>query len=134
MNKQFYATASPDRYDLLKNFARSNRREMTMAEEYIWSELRDKQLGVTFRRQCPIGDFIADFACLPLRLIIEIDGKYHESPEQRQDDESRSSSLAGMNYQVLRYTNEEVLNSLSAVINDIRQQIYRIQTNKNSPQ
>ena len=69
MNKQFYATASPDRYDLLKNFARSNRREMTMAEEYIWSELRDKQLGVTFRRQCPIGDLsltLLVFPCVSL--------------------------------------------------------------------
>lgn len=48
MNQQFYATAHPDRYEVLRDFARKNRRKMTLAEEYIWNEVRAKKLGVTF--------------------------------------------------------------------------------------
>ena len=120
MNQQFYATAHPDRYDVLRDFARKNRKRMTLAEEYIWNEVRAKKLGVTFRRQYPIADFIADFVCLQKRLVIEIDGGYHETTEQQQADENRTTVLTRLGYRILRYTNQEVLNDLSSVINDIQ--------------
>lgn len=120
MNQQFYATAHSDRYDVLKDYARGHRQNMTLAEEYIWNEVRAKKLGVTFRRQYPIADFIADFVCLQKRLVIEIDGGYHETTEQQQADENRTTVLTRLGYRILRYTNQEVLNDLTAVINDIQ--------------
>jgi len=69
-----YVTAAPDRYDLLKEFARFNRREMTKTETILWNVLRSEFRGLKFRRQHPIGDYIADFLCLSEKLVIEVDG------------------------------------------------------------
>ena len=77
-----YETAAPDRYGLLKDFARYNRHEMTESETVLWNALRKIRIGVRFRRQHPIGDYIADFICLPVKLVIEVDGEYHQEPEQ----------------------------------------------------
>ena len=59
-----YETAAPDRYDLLKTFAKYNRREMTQSETILWKALRKELRAYRFRRQHPIGDYIADFVCL----------------------------------------------------------------------
>ena len=79
-NSLFIKTTYPDRYKLLKDFALTNRHNMTMAETIMWQALRAKQLGVSFRRQHAIGDFIADFVCISHHLVIEIDGGYHDNP------------------------------------------------------
>jgi very-short-patch-repair endonuclease len=63
-----YETASPDRYELLKDFARYNRQKMTESETVLWNALRRIKAGVRFRRQHPIGDYIADFICLPAKI------------------------------------------------------------------
>ena len=103
---------------------------MTVAEDCIWYELRAKKLGVNFRRQHPIGDYIADFACLPLHLVIEIDGDYHNTTSQSSEDAIRTDDLAHLGYKVLRYTNEDVLYHLDDVLDDIRENISQIiQTN-----
>lgn len=106
---------------LLKVHAKVMRREMTLAEEYLWNELRAKKLGVTFRRQHPISDYIADFACISKKLIIEIDGGYHETQLQQREDAIRTAHIEQLGYRVIRFTNDEVLNKLPDVLNRIRE-------------
>ena len=72
-----YKTAAPDRYELLKAFARENRKKMTLAETILWEHIRGKALGVKFLRQHVIGDYIADFLSCEGGLVIEVDGGYH---------------------------------------------------------
>ena len=74
-------------YPLLWKFAKENRNKPTEAERLLWFYLSNKQLGVRFRRQHIIGQYIADFACLEKMLIIELDGGYHSLPEQQISDE-----------------------------------------------
>ncbi|MCQ2293914.1 MAG: endonuclease domain-containing protein [Bacteroidaceae bacterium] len=116
----FIKTTHPDRYGLLKDKAREMRSRMTLAEEYLWNEIRAKRLGVTFRRQHPIGDYIADFACLACKLVIEVDGGVHQEPEQKEHDTIRTLDLERLGYRVIRFTNEEVLTALPDVVSRIR--------------
>ena len=81
-----YKTASPDRYGLLKAFARENRKNATLAETVLWEYLRDGELGVKFLRQHVIGDYIVDFVSRHDGLVIEVDGGYHSEPRQQEDD------------------------------------------------
>ena len=111
-------TSHPDRYGLLKDYAKKNRREMTIAEQVIWEHLRTMQ-GFHFRRQHPLGDYIADFVCLKKKLVIEIDGGYHGLPEQQVRDEVRTSDLESLGYSVLRFTNDSVLYDIQHVMQKI---------------
>ena len=72
-----YRTASPDRYGLLKAYARENRKNATLAESMMWELLRKNRLGTRFLRQHIIVDYIVDFVSRESRLIIEVDGGYH---------------------------------------------------------
>ncbi len=123
----FYRTSSPDIYPILKDFAKENRKEATTYEDILWQELRKNQLGVRFRRQHSIGDYIADFVCLPLKLIIEVDGGYHNEQEQAEADRLRGHWLQNRGYQVLRFTNEEVAYDLENVISIIKLHISNLQ-------
>ena len=114
-----YKTASPDRYELLKNYARENRRNATLAENVLWEHLRDNALGVKFLRQHIIGDYIVDFVSRQKNLIIEVDGGYHSEPRQQADDEIREHVLAEMGFHIIRFTNEEVLYNTDYVIDQI---------------
>ncbi|WP_277045487.1 endonuclease domain-containing protein, partial [Prevotella multiformis] len=102
---QWFETASIDRYKLLKEFAKENRRHMTDAEKVLWKVLRQSICSFKFRRQHPIYDYIADFICLEKRLIIEVDGAYHCELQQQEDDQIRTDILSDMGYKVLRFTN-----------------------------
>jgi len=73
-----WKTASPDRYELLKAFAKENRQFMTEAERTLWMRLRGNALGHKFLRQHIIGDYIVDFLCRDAQVIIEVDGGYHK--------------------------------------------------------
>ena len=79
-----FQTASPDRYELLKAFARENRNNQTDAEKCLWQQLRSGELGVKFKRQHIIDDFIADLVCLEKMLIIEVDGAYPFTDSERE--------------------------------------------------
>ena len=68
------------------------RREQTKAEEILWRSLRDRQLGAKFRRQVPVGAFLVDFACVEARLVVEVDGPSHETPEGRAQDAWRAAA------------------------------------------
>ena len=73
-----WKTASPDRYELLKRFAKENRQFMTEAERALWMRLRGNALGHKFLRQHIIGDYIVDFLCRDAQVVIEVDGGYHK--------------------------------------------------------
>ncbi|MDG4878446.1 endonuclease domain-containing protein [Mesorhizobium sp. WSM4935] len=100
-----------------RNFARSMRREPTEAEDRLWQELRGRRLdNIKFRRQAPIGRFVADFLCAEARLIVEIDGSQHA--ESRHDQE-RDAELKARGFRVLRFWNDDVLKELDAVCDTI---------------
>ncbi|WP_217578349.1 endonuclease domain-containing protein [Mesorhizobium sp. GbtcB19] len=100
-----------------RNFARSMRREPTEAEDRLWQELRGRRLdNIKFRRQVPMGRYVADFVCAEARLIVEIDGSQHA--ESRHDQE-RDAELKARGFRVLRFWNEDVLKELDAVCDTI---------------
>jgi very-short-patch-repair endonuclease len=103
----------------LTNLARQNRNNPTPAEKKIWYEvLSRKQFdGYKFTRQKPINDFIVDFYCSKLRLVIEIDGDSHV--KNADYDEARSKTLHQFGLRILRYTNKDILNNIEGVYRDI---------------
>lgn len=118
-NKLGYQTADPFYYNRLKEFAKHNRNNPTDAERVMWQGLKSENLGYRFRRQHIIGCFIADFACIEKGVVIEIDGGYHQLPEQQVCDEEREQWLNANGYNVLRFTNNEVLGNIDDVIERI---------------
>ncbi len=91
---------------------------MTDAEQALWRHLRDRQVdGYRFRRQVPIGTYIADFACLERRLIVEVDGGQHAINEA--DDKIRDAWLEREGYRVLRFWNNDVLSNRNGVLQRI---------------
>ena len=89
------------------------RRELTVAERKLWSALRNRQIeGAKFRRQQPIGPFIADFVCQEQRLIVEADGGQHAESAQ---DVRRTAFLESKGYRVLRFWNNDILTNLDGV-------------------
>ena len=106
---------------------------MTEAESLLWEHLRKSQIGCKFRRQHPIGDYIADFVCLSKRIIVEVDGGYHLQPDVIQSDEERTAFLQEQGYKVLRFTNEEVINSIEQVTIKIKRETMNSSSNSNLP-
>jgi very-short-patch-repair endonuclease len=95
--------------------AKELRQQMTPAEKVLWDRLRSRQLGgFKFRRQHPIGPYIADFYCAAPRLVVEVDGSVHVG--QAEADEQRNQQMAEYGYRVLRVSNQEVETDLESVI------------------
>jgi len=90
------------------------RKESTPAERKLWSRIRDDQLGVTFRRQHAVGNYIPDFCSPKAKLVIELDGSQHL--EQVEYDEERTKYLESLGYQVIRFWNNDVTNNTDGVI------------------
>ncbi len=99
--------------------AKEMRHQPTEAEHLLWQHLRAKRTGFKFRRQHPVFNYIPDFMCLEKKLIIEVDGGYHNDPEQQLLDKERTDYLKQNGYQVLRFTNNEVLSDANKVITQI---------------
>ncbi|HEU4901757.1 MAG TPA: alpha/beta fold hydrolase, partial [Flavisolibacter sp.] len=119
-----YVTADPLYYNLLKEFVRAHRSKPTQAEDTLWQQLRGKHLaGYKFRRQHIVGKYIADFICLPEKLIVEVDGLIHQLPENKESDEARTRLLQSKGYRVVRFSNEEVINQSGKVLNTILQEL-----------
>jgi very-short-patch-repair endonuclease len=98
--------------------ARSLRRGQTDAERKLWSRLRDRRLnGVKFRRQHPVGPFVADFASLELGIVIELDGGQHAL--QRAADVARIRVLEERGYRILRFWDNDVLTNIDGVLERI---------------
>ena len=109
------------RDQVLLERARRMRRELTAPERRLWYALRAKRLdGAKFRRQVVIGPYIADFACrLPKMLVVEVDGETHAS--QAAYDYARSIYLKERGYEVMRFTNLDVMTNLDGVLSTILQ-------------
>lgn len=122
-----YEMADPFTYSLLKEYAAENRRHPTEAENLLWDCLKGNLLGFHFRRQHIIGMFIADFACLSRKLIVELDGKYHQLPDQQVSDKERTDWLESQGFKVLRFTNEEVTCDIDGVLTAIKTYIIKEQ-------
>ncbi len=103
---------------VIRKRARELRGEQTEAEDVLWERLRRRRLkGLKFRRQHPIGRFVVDFCCPDLRLVVEVDGEVHR--EQMEYDTVRTQALEAKGYQVIRFTNEQVLTGLDIVVAQI---------------
>ncbi len=96
------------------------RRRMTDAEVILWSQLRRRAAdGFRFRRQHPIGPYVADFACAMRRLVIEVDGVTHSTDYEIELDRRRDAYLRSRGWQIFRVTNEDVYKRLNAVLEGI---------------
>ena len=104
----------PKRHPKMTTNARKLRAVQTEAESLLWQVVRDRRLcGLKFRRQFPIEPFIVDFACVEHRLIVELDGPYHD--DVYEDDQSRQQRLEIDGWQLIRFHNEELLENVEAV-------------------
>jgi very-short-patch-repair endonuclease len=102
--------------------AKQLRQTMTRAETLLWRYLKANRIdGLGFRRQVPIRNYIADFACLSAKLIVELDGESHDFEERQKADQGRDAFFVSEGFQVLRFTNEQVTSNLEGVVEVIRQ-------------
>ena len=113
-------TAAETDYPFLKEHAREMRKKPTQAENVLWQALRNKGLGYKFRRQHPFGEYIADFICFETSVVIEVDGGYHQTPEQRNSDMLRDNFFRKKGFNVLRISNDEVLLNFDLTISRIK--------------
>ncbi|MGE0876669.1 MAG: endonuclease domain-containing protein [Burkholderiales bacterium] len=113
--------------------ARVLRRQATDAERRLWRELRGSRfMNMKFRRQHPIGRYVADFACVEAKLVVEVDGSQHLDREASQDAE-RTRVLNARGYRVLRFWNNDVLKHTEAVLERIAEAIAAPHTPGPSP-
>ncbi len=98
------------------------RKGQTDAEALLWSRLRNRQLlGLKFRRQHPLGRYFADFACIEIGLVVELDGGQHTESFVIDYDTRRKEEMAGMGFQTLRFWDNDVLKETDAVMEQIRE-------------
>lgn len=104
----------------LTPLARALRAHPTAAERRLWHFLRQRPFGFKFRRQVPIGPYIADFACFKARLVVEVDGLFHADQPQ---DSQRDVWLSEQGWEVARYWNEDVRLNAEGVLADIERRL-----------
>jgi very-short-patch-repair endonuclease len=100
--------------------ARALRQTGGLAEEKVWTRLRGGKVGWKVRRQHQVGRHVVDFACLPLRLVIEIDGGIHAREDVMLDDHLRQQAIEALGWTVIRFTNEQALSEPSRIDDAIR--------------
>ena len=106
--------------DFRRKTAKVLRANTTTAEDILWRHLRRLEIkGSHFRRQVPIGPYVADFACLKERLIIEVDGSQHAEDANIRRDEVRTRLLNSEGYRVMRFWNNDVMSKTEAVLKAI---------------
>jgi very-short-patch-repair endonuclease len=97
--------------------AKALRRKLTTAERILWSRLKGRQLGGwMFRVQHPVGPYIADFACVKQRLVVEVDGATHSTDAERRHDDVRTAYLKQEGWTIMRFWNHEVRTNLDGVL------------------
>lgn len=129
-NKNLYHDESMWKGAPPENFgkARHLRANMTEAEIKLWQELQSEPFKrFRFRRQHPIQTFIVDFYSHKLKLIIEVDGEYHETEEQQTLDKKRTEVLQYQGLEIIRFSNKEVLENLRSVLKELNERITSIQ-------
>lgn len=103
-----------------RQHVKSLRRNLTDAESKLWQDLRGRRLqGYKFRRQHPIDDYVADFACISAKLAVEIDGATHSTEEELAHDRHRTAVLNRLGWRVIRFTNDEVYDDVDGVVEAI---------------
>ena len=112
-----YQTADPKTFRFLKELQIELQRNPTITEVLIWELLRNKKTGFKFRRQHIIENYIVDFVCIKNKLIIEIDGEIHLN--QRELDASRTTRLNEIGFEVIRFSNHEVIANPQKIIQSI---------------
>jgi imidazole glycerol-phosphate synthase subunit HisF len=100
---------------LIFDKARELRKRLTPSEQTFWLRLKEGLPEYKFRRQHPISIYVADYYCHKLKLVIEIDGSIHNSPEAKINDEKRQSDLEDLGLTVVRFTNDQVKNDVEDV-------------------
>ena len=97
--------------------AKKLRYKMTPSEEKLWAELSENKLkNYRFRRQHPLGNYIADFYCHKAKLVVEIDGEIHDSEENKEYDSGRDKTMESFGIKVLRFTNNDIEKNLIGVL------------------
>ena len=96
---------------------------MTETEKRLWLYLKNEQLGVKFRRQHSIGNYIADFYSPSIKLVIELDGSQHFTPEGLEYDKIRENFMKSLEIKTLRFNNNDVLTNIEGVLEDIRKEL-----------
>ena len=119
-----YMTGDSQNAKNLLVHAKEMRKEPTLAEAMLWNALRSNKLESKFRRQHLIGNYIVDFVCLKSRLVVEVDGEYHNTPEQIELDEERTLEIEQKyRFKVIRFTNDEVNKDIEAVLSKIKAEL-----------
>ncbi|MEO5564214.1 MAG: DUF559 domain-containing protein, partial [Chitinophagaceae bacterium] len=113
--------------NLIFQKAEELRNRMTPAEEILWKHIHINEWKVKFRRQHPIANYVADFYCHSIKLVIELDGGVHEEEEVKRLDQSRENHLKELGLTVIRFKNEEVFKNKSFVLNKIDETIRVLQ-------
>lgn len=111
----------------LVKLAKKLRNNMTLGEVALWREIKGKKLGVRFSRQIPIDRYIVDFYCKDLKLAIEVDGSVHFKEGQQEKDHIREERLESLGVTIIRFSDLDVKNNLSWVLEEIRNEIERIE-------
>lgn len=106
--------------------AKKLRNTMTDSETFLWMHLRNGINGLKFRRQHPIGLYIADFFCYKVKLIVEIDGSIHNKKEIQIQDKLKEDDLIKWGYHIIRFTNKEVHQDVDKVLERIKDKIIDI--------
>jgi chorismate synthase len=120
LNAPGFITNSPDQWKTVSVYAKENRQKPTAAEEKLWEQLRNRKLkGSKFRRQHPIEGHIPDFVCIERKLVVEVDGEYHNQEEQKRLDEERAKILSRNGYRLLRFESDVVLKKMDWVLKEI---------------
>lgn len=114
-----------------KNRRRALRSDSTNAEKILWSHLRNSYLGLKFRRQHGIGEYIVDFYCPAKRLVIEVDGDSHFDDAQIQYDKLRTEYFNKLKIDIIRFTNLDIYHDMERVSEVIKN--YASNTPSNSP-
>jgi very-short-patch-repair endonuclease len=116
-----------------RDFARDLRNSPTPAEERLWHFLKAGKLGVKFRRQAAIGSYLVDFVCFPAKLIIELDGPQHLTPEALEYDGRRTNWLASQGFHIIRFRNQELDDNIHGVVDTIASVLKGLEPPKNPP-
>ncbi len=128
--KPGYITANAKNYVLIKEMRDTLKGNPTKAEKIMWEHLRNKKTGYKIRRQHIIDDFITDFVCLSMKVVIEIDGKIHL--QQKEYDELRTAKLNELGFEVIRFTNEEVYANPELVALKVKEKLDHKSTQQNN--
>jgi len=125
--KPKWQTASDSTWEELKKRSNDLRNNPTETEKILWQQLKSKQLDDKFRRQHVIGNNIVDFVCLDKNLIIEVDGKIHDT--RKNYDEERTKELESIGFRVIRFTNDQITGNIDSVVETIKSSLSEVLPN-----